>query len=1458
MAVSENSVIAEARNRAEGAGRLSLGLCVGAASIKAVELERCEGGLDVGRVEVFSHGCNVRDCLAKILERFPLDAYDYVCMTGRKFKGLTNLPTITEPEATELALRFVASASDQPCDALLSLGAENFICYELDQDGSIADVRTGGKCASGTGDFFLQQIRRMDLPLEEAVRVTAASEPYHVSGRCSVFCKSDCTHALNKGIARESVCAGLGNMVAEKAVEILGANPARRVIAVGGVTRNGYVMGRLRLAVGELLIPEMADVFEALGAAVYALREKTPAPRRLRLAAPSARLSSLRPLREGQPLVTFWEHEPAAPAEGDRVALGLDVGSTTTKAVLMRLGDCRTVASVYLRTLGDPVGASRRCYREIERLLGGVEVEIAGLGVTGSGRHISALHAETEAVINEIIAHASAAAFFDTEVDTILEIGGQDAKYTYLVNGVPCDYAMNEACSAGTGSFLEEAARESLGIDVHEIQEIALQAAAPPNFSDQCAAFIGSDIRSASHEISRENIVAGLVYSICMNYNNRVRGPRKVGRKVFMQGGVCYNRAVPLAMALLLQRPIVVPPEPGLMGAFGAALEVKQRLQAGTLQPGDFQLARLAERQVEYEGSFICRGGSEKCDRGCSINRLRLDGRKFCFGGICNKYYNQLQKIHIDQAPFDLVEKRQQALYASRGGEPPQGAKSVAISRSFLSQLLLPFYRRFFEELGFRVILSEGIVPGGLRRACASFCYPAQISHGMMADLIGRRPDYVFLPRNHELHVEGLADPKPGHQCPCIMVQAESSYLRSAFPELQAEILSPALNWSAGWSRGKPAVVELADQLGVSRERAGAAFDRALADLTAFFEQRRQIGEEALRALAEHPERIGIVLFGRPYNAFAAEANMGIPKKFASRGVFCIPFDSLPFHHLPSMDNMNWASGHDLIRAARFVKDHPQLFGAYVTNFACGPDSFLVGYFRDIMRTKPSLTLEIDSHTADAGVNTRVEAFLEIVDRYRRLGLCDAPPAPFRPARLEPRKGRPVMITSDGRTLRLTDPRVKIVFPSMGRTLSEMASAMFRGFGMRAQTVPLPGARVLALGRANTSGKECLPLILTTGSLIDYVENHRDDSEATLYFMPTTDGSCRFPQYSVFLNKLIEKRQIRDAATLTLSSQSNYGGLGIWKSLVLLEGIVIADAMDDARNTLLALACNREEALHLFDREWQSVLECVASGRRGLKARLRHVADRLRTIPLRQPVRQAKRVLLAGEIFVRRDEFCSQRVVEMLAARGIVVQRAAVLEWIRYVDYWVRDGVGASLSAAERIALELRIRAVHRIEKQIKRIMARSGLVSEEPCEVEQILRIGEHFVDRGYAGGETVLVIGRFFHEILRDFDGLISIGPFACLPTRVIDAILSQESQTRGNRRLDLLPGGARLKTAGKLAFLSVETDGNAFPQILDAKIEAFCLQVERQYRRFRGAGHSTPEQTGSTIEEAWAGER
>ena len=228
---------------------------------------------------------------------------------------------------------------------------------------------------------------------------------------------------------------------------------------------------------------------------------------------------------------SFKDRPRGSAVNGDTVILGLDVGSTTTKGVIMRKSDKAILAADYLRTDGDPVGASRNVYRSLLEQ-NNCELNIVGLGVTGSGRQIAGLHAMTDGVINEIIAHAAAAVHFDREVDTIFEIGGQDARYTYITNGVPSDYAMNEACSAGTGSFLEESAKESLGLKVTEIGPVAYSGSKPPNFNDQCAAFIGSDIKNAAQEgIPVNDIVAGLVYSICMNYSNRVKGNRPVGKK---------------------------------------------------------------------------------------------------------------------------------------------------------------------------------------------------------------------------------------------------------------------------------------------------------------------------------------------------------------------------------------------------------------------------------------------------------------------------------------------------------------------------------------------------------------------------------------------------------------------------------------------------------------------------------------------------------------------------------------------------------------------------------------------------------------------------------------------------------------------------------------------------------------------------------------------------------------
>ncbi|MCK4577762.1 MAG: activase, partial [Candidatus Marinimicrobia bacterium] len=529
-----------------GDSERAIGLCTGASTISLVELRLSSNGPEVAGVLSRTHEGNPLKVIREILAQMHVTSNDAISVTGRRFKELLDITDIPEPLAVETALLHV-NGKGESCNAIISAGGETFIVYELDPTGRISRVYTGNKCASGTGEFFIQQTRRLDVSLEEAASCGLNDEPYHVSGRCSVFCKSDCTHATNRGVPKGRVVAGLSRMMARKILELLKNIPKENIMMIGGTTRIQALVNELRQEIPSLSIPAEATYFEALGAALWAAENNTiPLSDGQVIMDGKSQFDFHPPLKDFQGSVTFAQMDRGAAQTGDQCLVGLDVGSTTTKVVLVRESDLKILGSEYLRTNGDPVGASRLCYAALIEQLGDTQVSIRGLGVTGSGRKVAGLHALTDGVYNEIIAHAQAAIHFDADVDTIFEIGGQDAKYTYITNSVASDYAMNEACSAGTGSFLEESAMETLGIEMTDIARLALQGTKPPNFNDQCAAFISSDIKNAYFEgIGREDIVAGLVYSICMNYINRVKGARPVGKKVFMQGGVCYNQAIP-------------------------------------------------------------------------------------------------------------------------------------------------------------------------------------------------------------------------------------------------------------------------------------------------------------------------------------------------------------------------------------------------------------------------------------------------------------------------------------------------------------------------------------------------------------------------------------------------------------------------------------------------------------------------------------------------------------------------------------------------------------------------------------------------------------------------------------------------------------------------------------------------------------------------------------------------
>ncbi|MDO9529186.1 MAG: acyl-CoA dehydratase activase [Syntrophales bacterium] len=1442
----------------------SLGICIGATTLSTVGLS-IDTDNSISTTDIFTepHNGNPQETLLKALAELNINNYSRIAVTGRKFRNFVNLSSISEPEAVEVAL-FHLNGKQKRFNAIVSIGGETFMVYALGKDGRITSVQTGNKCASGTGEFFLQQIRRMGITLDEAINIAQTEEPYTVAGRCSVFCKSDCTHATNKGVPKGRVAAGLCQMMAGKVLEIIKQIPRKDIMVIGGTSQNSVMIDYLEREITNLVVPKEAPYFEALGCALWALNNETiPFPETENLfKSEQDPFFYLPTLKNFENRVDFKTTQRGEVREGDRCILGLDVGSTTTKAIILRISDNKVLASIYLRTSGDPVSASMECYEDLYNQLGTLEdkIKITGLGVTGSGRQIAGLHAMTDCIINEIIAHAAGALFFDPEVDTIFEIGGQDAKYTYITNGVASDYAMNEACSAGTGSFLEEAAKETLGIEMEEIADIALRGQKPPNFNDQCAAFISSDIKNALHEgLKREDIVAGLVYSVCMNYDNRVKGNRPVGNKVFMQGGVCYNRAVPIAMASLTGKRIIVPPDPGLTGAFGVALEVKRRLETGLTKEKAFSLKQLKDRTLKYGKPFICKGGKEKCDRKCEIARIEIENEIHPFGGACNRWYNLRFNINVNPEELDLVALYEKLIfhkYINSSEEPDtdKDSKTIGINKSFWTNTYYPLLHDFFSRIGFKVQLSDTIDKDGMDRKGTAFCYPAEISHGYLGNILKKMPDYLFLPQVKGNYVEnGLND----CSSTCPLSQGEPYYLASAFKdhEIYRElkkndgILSPVIDFSQGYRQAEDTFVSVTKKLGVGKNKARLAYKKALSVQETVFDEMKEKGREVLTELEANPDMIAIVVFGRSYNAFVSEAHMGIPNKFASRGVKVIPFEFLPLKDEPVDNQMFWSAGQSILKGASYVKKHPQLFGCYITNFSCGPDSFLIGYFRDLMGKKPSLTLELDSHVADAGLETRIEAFMDIIKSYRELDMeirvVDVSDN-FVPARVHSNHNQQVFTDSSGKECSIFDPYVHLIFPSMGKFHTEAAAAAFRGMGIRASALPPADEEALRLGKGNTTCKECLPLLLTTGSLLKYLKHRENDKELVIYFMTTASGPCRFGQYSVFINNLIAKLKIENVALFSLTAENSYADIDE-KHLTsrLWASIVISDIMEEIYSLVLTNAVNPNSAMHIYREECRRITRTLESysDLKELTQTLETVASNLKKIPMKRFIEDTPVVLLTGEIFVRNDDISRQFIVERLARKGFATKVSSVSEWIYYTDWCFKNNLSrAHFGLKEKLSLLVRSRTMKKYEKTFKKILAKSDLFQYKLEDIDHLVSRTRHLINPELTG-EAILTTGASINEVLDHYCGVIAIGPFGCMPNRISEAILSREMNRDGKTATGTSSKRTRnlLNKIEDFPFLAIESDGNPFPQIITAKLETFLLQAGRVHEEMQKSFHA-----------------
>ena len=1399
---------------------LYIGLDVGSISLNTVVMGPDRSILYEDYSRVYGRPLEtVLQVLAGVLEEHPEESIRAVAVTGVGGKLVAELlggTFINEVVAQASSAGLLAKG----VRTIIEMGGEDSKLIILSSGGAdgrlrIEDFSMNTLCAAGTGAFLDQQASRLGVSIEEFGQMALRSQsPPRIAGRCSVFAKSDMIHLQQGATPDYDIVAGLCFAVARnfKGNVAKGKPVDPPVSFQGGVAANPGMRRAFKEVLGlsdeGLIIPPHFASTGAIGAALVVMADqglRLPFrgldPLKAHLSRPpDLRGKTLEPLsvssagRSGPVYVHLLEGDN----KRVRAFLGVDVGSISTNLVVLDEHG-RVLAKRYLMTAGRPLEAVKQGLREIGKEIGD-KVEIAGAGTTGSGRYLTGDFIGADVIRNEITAQATAAVFIDPEVDTIFEIGGQDSKYISLSHGAVVDFAMNKVCAAGTGSFLEEQA-ERLGISIQdEFARLALRSHNPVSLGERCTVFMESDlVHHLQRGVSTQDLVAGLAYSIVENYLQKVVEDRRIGQRIFFQGGPAFNAAIVAAFEKVLGRPVIVPPHHEVTGAIGCALLAQRENRKPY---SDFKGFDLAERPYEIS-PFECNG----CPNRCEIKKVTVAGepRPLFYGGRCERYEisrDQGQAARRRDLP-DLFARREEILLSCGEERPTGGGPRIGIPRALFFHELLPFWRAFFTELGFEVVLSDPttkpIIHRGVERVVAETCFPVKVAFGHVENLLDKGVEGIFLPSLIDMRQrrEGLPQ---GLNCP--YVQTIPYTVRSAFdfPSLGVTLHCPAFRLGAPKRVFHRALRKFGRSLGAEASRLKRAIERAEEAQERFHRSLQAMGREALCALG--PEERAMVIVSRVYNGCDSGLNLNLPRKLKDLGVVSIPLDALPLDEVePDEEVMShyWRYGQRFMTAAKLLRERPQLYGIYITNFGCGPDSFIAHFFRNAMGEKPFLQIEIDEHSSDVGAITRLEAFLDSLPHAPKEAK-----GPLRPIRRMGFHGF---------------QRERVVYLPYMTDQALAVAAAFEACGVAAQVLPETTEESLRIGRRFTSGRECYPCILTTGDMVAWTRRPDFDRDRSAFFMPGGSGPCRFGQYNRFHRLVLDEIGLQDVPIYSpVQDQAMYGELGIiGKTFVRLgwRGVVAVDFLQKALWEIRPYEAVPGEADRVYKRYLEEICGELRRGNGEIFPIVEKARESFAAIP-RQGSDDRPLVGIVGEIYIRSNPFANEQLIRRLEALGAVVWMPPISEWLLYINtvskrHSVRDGQWGNYL---RTALKewFQRRDEHRMEGIFQ------GLVRNvhEPT-IPETLRLAAPYIHDSFEG-EAILSLGKSqdFHR--KGVSGIVNVGPFTCMPGTIVMGVLKRFREEHG-----------------QLPVLNLFFDGQGETSTQN-RLEAFMYQVH-QYREDKG---------------------
>ncbi|MFC2066327.1 acyl-CoA dehydratase activase [Chloroflexota bacterium] len=1370
---------------------MKLGIDIGSVTAKVIVIDEADNIIESRYTR--TKGQPVETILAvleDIFARYSPHSFELAAATGTGGQLIADLLGI--PFVNEIIAQSAGTTRFHPeVNTILEIGGQDSKLIILERESTdtaprVTDFAINGVCAAGTGSFLDQQASRIGIPIEQFGDVALESaHPPRVAGRCSVFAKTDMIHLQQVGTPVHDIVAGLCFAMVRnfKGAVVRGRDLATPVSFQGGVAANKgirrAILEVMQLEETDLIIPDYFAVLGALGASIVAgertqggstptgLPEDTLQRIREYMARREHKFVTLPPLRgDNYPIQT----EPVKIAAGGKIEayIGVDIGSISTNVVAIDRNS-NVLARRYLMTASRPIEAVKRGLYEVGQELGG-RVIIKGAGSTGSGRYMTGEFFGADVVRNEITSHAKAATFMCPEVDTIFEIGGQDAKYISLQDGTIVDFAMNKVCAAGTGSFLEEQS-EKLDVNIkEEFGSLALSSEQPLDLGERCTVFMESQLNFYKQRgATKEDLASGLSYSVVKNYLTKVVEDRRIGDHILFQGGVAFNRAEKAAFESVTGKKVQVPPHHDILGAIGVAMLAKDEMESNGRQTR-FRGFNLRNRKYELS-SFEC----QDCPNRCEIHKVAFEGEEpLHYGSRCGKYDSPEKKEQRQSSKIPrLFNERYKTLMNSYPKDTPDypNGETVGIPRVLFFHELFPLWKAFFTELGFRVVVSDPtnrhIMRKGVENVIEEPCLPIKLAHGHMLNLLEKEPDFLFLPV--QCTMEKLSDDfAKSWNCPLTQSLPFILYSSARIKEAlttptggKPKVLRPVVHADRGRPWQKKVLKGVARELKVSQtsliDKAIQAGFEALDSFNAW-QQRR--GQEVLAQLK--PDEKAIVIIGRGYNTCDPEMTLNLPEKLRDLGVLAIPLDFLPLDSLAREvssvhPNMYWKSGQKILCAARIIAQDPRLFGLYLTNFGCGPDSYLLRFFSKETEGKPFLTIEIDEHSADAGIITRCEAFIDTIRHAKTHGIS-----------------KPIQVigVASGHT-----NKRRIYLPYMVDHGYVFAAAM-RHCGADAEALPTSDDLTLELGRKYTTGKECFPSIITTGDIVKKTLSPDFNPDRAAFFMPGASGPCRFGQYNKLHRLVLDELDLQKVPILVFDQTKSYhqdmAALGQGFRLQSWRAITILDSMQKMLLERRPYEVNKGDTDAVYQEWLESLIKLTEHDNDSFKSFAHRVRDAFQAVKIDRNTLKP-RIGIVGEIFVRSNQFANDFVVRKLEALGAQCSLPPLEEWLDYIDHQRKRRNRLHLEggwrdwAKQKLTEFVQEKTAEPLRRQFDGAI--ENFTRELPT--QEILDHGRAYLTPAVEG-EAILSMGRVVEYAEHGFNGIVNVIPFGCMPGTIASMLL------------------------------------------------------------------------------------